>query len=109
MPIGNLRNQWVTYWTMGALRGDGYTAFATPVSVKGRWEEREVLVSEGPDAERLSSNSRLYLAVDLPQGTKVILGKNASPTPPVGARKVIRTVNIPSIDGKKAEKVHYLD
>lgn len=109
MPIGNLRNQDVTYWTQAGLSGDGFHTFNTPVTVKGRWEDREVLINNGELNEVLSSNSRVHLAVDLKQGDFVYLGTSVSATPEATARKVVRVVQIPSVDGRVTERTYYLD
>lgn len=109
MPIGNLRNQDITYWTQSGLGRDGYPSFNSPTTVRGRWEDRVVLVQQEGGGELLSSNSRVYLAVKLSQGDHVYLGTSVSASPISAARKVVRVVEIPSVDGTRSEKVHYLD
>jgi len=108
MPF-NSRNQDVTYWTPNGLSDDGFPAFNTPITVKGRWEDRTVLIASQQGGETLSSNARVFLDIKLPSSTEMILGVSVAATPPDTTRKVIRVVDIPSIDGRKSEKGHFLD
>jgi len=108
MPF-NARNQDVTYWTTSGLASDGYPGYNTPVTVKGRWEDRTVLVKSPTGGDNLSSNARVFLGVELAEGTAILEGVSVDVAPPATARKVIRAVTIPSIDGRNNEKAHYLD
>ena len=108
MPF-NARNQDVTYWTASGLASDGFPTFDTPVSVKARWEDRTVLITSPVGGKQLSSNARVFLGVELAEGTAIIEGVSVAATPPAGARTVIRGVTIPSIDSRTSEKAHYLD
>ena len=108
MPFGS-RKQDVTYWTTNGLANDGYPAYNTPVIVKGRWEDRTVLINQQGGGQSLSSNARVFLNVELSEGSAIYLGTSVDATPPDAARKVIRVVTIPSIDARKSEKGHFLD
>lgn len=109
MPVGRVRNQDITYWSQTGLNSSGYPTYTLPVTVKGRWEDRAVLVQQEGGGELLSSNSRVYLDRVLSQGDYVLRGDHSDSSPTASARKVIRVVEIPSVDGKRSEKVHYLD
>lgn len=109
MAFKSLMNQYVTYWKQTGLNDYGYPTFTNPVTVKGRWEDRVSLVDQQQGGQMLTSNSRVWLDVDLDQGDYVYNGKASSSTPLAAARKIIRGVNIPSIDGLRAERQYYLD
>lgn len=109
MPFGNLRNQDITYWTQSGLDDYGYPSFNAPSTVKGRWEDRVVLVDQEQGGQMVTSNSRVWLQEELSNGDYVYEGTSVAATPPEEARKVIRKVEVPSIDGKRVERQYYLD
>ena len=108
-PRAALRNQNVTYWTTNGLGSDGFPAFNAPVTVRGRWEDKTILVRQESGGEMISSNTRVYLGIKLSQGDFVYEGTSVSATPPADARKVVRVNVTPSISARSSERVHFLD
>lgn len=99
----------ITYWTTNGLNGEGHPAWNAAVTVKGRWEDRLVLIDTEIMGEKLSSNSRAYMPLALEAGDYAYLGTSASASPIGAARRVIRTISIPSVNGRKTEYEVYLD
>jgi hypothetical protein len=108
MPFGN-RPRKVTLWRQNGLGSDGFPAFLPPEELSVRWEDRQVLIKNESGADVLSSNSRVWLGVEVERGDYIFDGVSASLTPESTARKIVRTVNIPAVRGNKVERQAYLD
>lgn len=75
----------VTYWVV--TPGDyGSFTFSTPVTVKGRWEDKSILF-RNPAGEEEVSQAIVYMPLDLSTNDYLYLGESvaADPTTIVGA------------------------
>lgn len=97
----------LTWWDQsGTYTASGDEAYATPVQVKGRWEERcETFLDE--KGEEAVSRAVCYLQEqDVSVGDWLMLGTSstASPVAVSGAYRVRGWAKVPSVDGSKYER-----
>lgn len=91
-------NQIATYWAPGARDGYGQTAFASPVSLTVRWQDKQENFLD-PQGEILISNAVVYPQAELAQEGYLFLGTSAIADPKTvsGAYKIralSQTVNL---------------
>tara|TARA_R110000803_G_scaffold210841_1_gene284319 strand:+ start:35825 stop:36169 length:345 start_codon:yes stop_codon:yes gene_type:complete len=75
----NLRTT-LTYWSPGAPDGFGGTAWAAPVSVKGRWENREEMFIDAKGDE-VKSAATVYVVSDVVLGGYLFNGSSTAADP----------------------------
>lgn len=75
----NLRET-VTYWAPSGVDNTGDPSFASPVSVKAKWEERTELFIDDAGRET-RSKSVVFVDTDLVKGGYLFRGTSTSTTP----------------------------
>lgn len=66
-------NQTAVYWGSPVEDGSGGKTYATPVEIKCRWEDRQIVVSE-EDGKEISSSSQVFTTEDLEEQGYLFLG-----------------------------------
>lgn len=74
--------QTITYWAPGSVDEFGDTTVATPVTMKGKWEERAELFL-GPDGEEKRGNTVVYLDSDVVNGGFLAQGDQTAQADPL--------------------------
>ena len=87
-----------TYWTAGAKDLYGNPTWSSPVTVKCRWEDKQVKTIDFQGNE-IISNSIVYLDVDLTLGDYLYNGISTDSSPPISAKEVRNFSKIPSLKG----------
>lgn len=107
-PHRNLK-QTITYWAPGAPDGYGGLAFATPVQIKGRWEDRVEIYAD-PSGRELSCNAVVYLADSVVNRGYLYNGESsaASPLSVSGAKEIRRFDRTPTLNASYFENKAYL-
>ena len=97
--ITNNLFQDITKWTAGAKDRYGAPTWSAPVTIKGRWEDKQVKTTnfQGND---IISNSIVYVDVDLSFGDYIYLGISTATSPPAAAKEVRNFSKIPSLKNK---------
>jgi hypothetical protein len=100
MPNTLSRNlkQTITHW-VATPDGFGGFAFATPVTQKGRWEDRQIQFRE-PSGNELTSTAIVYLTSDVAVGDYLCLGDQtltADPTTLAAAARIQQFNSIPDL------------
>ena len=72
--------QAVTHWDRGAPDGFGGFAFAAPVKIIARWEERAEIITDDFGNE-FTSNARVFLPIDVKIGNYLFLGISTATDP----------------------------
>jgi hypothetical protein len=93
----------VTYWTKGVNDLYGNPTWSTPITVKGRWEDRQdkAVDFRGND---IVTRSVVYLGIDLGVGVYLYLGTSAELSPPTDARELKGFTKIPSVRATEFER-----
>ena len=104
----NLR-QTATYWASTGHDLFGKQAFATPVTLPVRWEDKVELIRD-KTGEEIASKSRVFLATDIDIDGYLFLGTSvaADPTQVNGAEEVRQLVSTPDLRNLKTLYVAYL-
>lgn len=95
----NLR-QTITKWTAGATDIYGNPTWSSPVTLKGRWEDKQVKTVDFQGNE-IISNAIVYVGEDLLLGDYIYLGTSTASSPPAAAREVRNFSKSPSLDTTK--------
>ena len=100
----NLKSN-ITYWAPGAPTVTGGRSFATPVTLKGRWEERTTLFID-VDGQEKTSRGRIYLDSDVETRGYLFLGVSteADPTIVSGSQLIKDFRKIPNLSGNLFER-----
>ncbi len=96
----------VTYWSRGAPDGFGGFAFSSPVTIKGRWEQRTDLFKD-PQGNEQRSSARVYVDTDVELGGYIFLGISAATNPTaeaVGAREILDFRKTPNLRATQHER-----
>lgn len=96
----------ITYWSRGAPDGFGGFAFSTPVTIKGRWEERTDLFKD-PQGNEQRSSARVYVDTDVELGGYILLGVSAATDPTaetVDAREILDFRKTPNLRATQHER-----
>jgi len=108
MPFNN-RFQDVTIWTQNGLGDDGFPALNAPRVVKARWEDRIAELNTPAVGQTKTSNARVWFDEVFQTGDYMYNGISTDALPPETARRVIRTVTVPSVRADRYERFTYLD
>ena len=94
-----------TWWAKGAPDGFGGFAFATPVALKVRWEERTELATD-EEGNEFVARSRIYLPQDVEVDDYLFLGTStvSDPRTVEGAHRVRDFRKIPDLFNNDAER-----
>jgi len=108
----NKFNHNITYWAVTGSNGFGGFTFATPVLLKGRWEDR-VEQFRNPRDEEEVSQSIAYLDVDVDIGDYLAEGDfvttpTSDPTTLDGASRVRQRLRTTSLRSLEALRKVYL-
>ena len=98
----NILKQTITYWAPATPDGYGNRSFASPVSLKGRYEEKLVLFIDETGREA-RSDAQVLLGQDVLQQGYLYLGLSGAVDPSTvsGAHEIRGFEKIPSIRGTK--------
>lgn len=98
-------NQTITHWAFNGVDSAGDQSFATPVTLTGRWEEKNE-IGIGADGEEFTSNAVLFLPSDIPVNDYVFLGTSvvSDPVTLINAFKVKSFSKIPTMDATDFER-----
>ncbi len=106
-PSAGLKQK-ITYWTPGAPDGFGGTAWGTPVTVNGRWEQRAETFRDERGDEQVS-RSIVWLTEDVSIGDFLFLGASTASDPTLlGAHEVRQFVSTPDLRNVQQERRAYL-
>lgn len=96
----SLLNQSITYWPPGTTDVYGKTTFSSPISIKGRWEDKSELFIDFSGQE-IRSRSVVHVDRDLQLGGYLFLGDSqaADPTTLQNAYEIRAINKIPSVSG----------
>lgn len=97
--------QTATYWSVSSVDSSGDPTFATPVSIKVRWEQRTVVFTN-PTGEERSSTDVVFVKQDMVEGDFLFLGTStaADPTAVLAAKEVQGFSKIPQLVGSEFER-----
>jgi len=101
--------QTVTYW---AVLDDGYggVTVSAPVTIKARWEDKQILF-QSPTGEELTSEAVVYLFSDVGINGLLFLGTSVDLDPignGVDVRPVRQFQKIPSVNARIFERIAFL-
>lgn len=102
-------NDDVTYWAPGTPDGYGGYAYAAPVKLKGRWEDRQDLFLDDRGEER-KAEGVVYVDRDVETEGYLFLGKSSAtdPTTVAGAREVRQYRKLRSLTGRTTVRKAWL-
>ena len=97
--ISSLLYQTLTYWAPLANTGYGKRGYAAPVTIDGRWEDRQELFIDPAGEEKLS-HAKAFANDDVELNGYLYLGTSAAadPTSVDGALEIRQFKKIPSVD-----------
>jgi hypothetical protein len=90
----------ITWWSTSAGDGYGGDQFATPVLIKGRWEDRQEKYIGQLDRREAISQAIVFVDRDVAIGDYICLGNQvaqASPAVVTGAHKIQQFRRIPDL------------
>ena len=100
--------QTATYWSVSGTSSSGDPSFATPVSIKVRWEQRTAVFTR-PNGEEASSSSVVFVKQDMVEGDFLFLGTSVLADPnDVASQKVQGFSKIPELVGNEFERRAFL-
>lgn len=105
MSIGLFaQTQTATYWAVSSLNNSGEPVFASPTTIKVRWEKRAEMFVDGQGNEK-RSNAIVFLSQEVSTQDYLYLGTSteADPRNQSGALEVKETSAIPNFAGSKFE------
>ncbi len=104
----NLRQD-VTYWSPGTNDGFGGRNFGSPVTVKGRWEEKVELFIDSSGNE-VASIAKVYLGIDVENKGYLFLGTStgADPISVSDSREIRSFRKTPNLKGNLFERLALL-
>ena len=96
----------VTYWSPGSNDGFGGVTFGTPVTVKGRWEDKAVLFIDASGNE-VTSIAKIYLGIDVVLKGYLFEGETtaANPNTVSNAREIRSFRRIPNLKATEFERL----
>jgi len=99
MDFSNLLNQTITYWAPSSYDKFGVGTYDDPVTVIGRWEDKQELFID-VNGKEVRSSSIVYLEDDVETGGYLYLGESTETTPidETGAREIRGYAKTPSLD-----------
>ena len=102
-------NQTATHWASDGVDSAGDFSFGSPTSRSVRWEVKSEEFY-GDNGETLTSDSVVYLSVDVGVGDYLFLGTSvvSNPKSVTGAKEVKGFAKIPSVDGAKFQRKAFL-
>lgn len=102
-------NQDITYWPTTGYGGFGSNTFGSPVTIKGRWEEKSELIRDKTGSEVVST-TRVYLNQDIAMDGFLFLGTSvaADPTGLAGAYEIRQLSKIPDLRNLQSVRVAFL-
>ncbi len=106
-PEDNLLEE-ITYWALAGRDAFGAITYDTPIIIKARWEQTEVLFIDTQGQER-RSEAIVYVDRDVVNLGKLFRGKSTVTNPDtIDAREIRSFKNIPLIDNSSAERRAFL-
>ena len=104
MLIKKHLKQTITYWVRETNDGYGRYTFATPATMKGRWNQKSELF-QPPEGQQKVSQAVVWLQNDLSVGDYIYLGTSSEALPysVSGAYEIKGFSKIPSIRGNESE------
>ena len=98
MNIDKFLKQDITWWGSAVPNGSGNFTYATPTTIKGRWEDLHQLFVTVTGEEKVS-DARVFVDRDLIEGEWLYLGVSteANPQDVSGAHRIRRYKKIPSL------------
>lgn len=90
--------QTLTWWARSGNSGYGGITFAAPVTIYGRWEDKQIMFRDRFGDEILS-NAVVYVDRDIEIGDYLIRGINAGTNPAIiaGAFEVKQFIKVPDL------------
>lgn len=95
--------QTLTKWSAGATDVYGNPTWSSPVTVKCRWEDKQIKTLDFQGNE-IISNSVVYVGEDISFGDYVYLGVSTVSSPPAAAKEVRNFSKSPSINASSFER-----
>lgn len=93
-------NETLTYWAPGGNDGFGGTSFASPVSISGRWQNRQVLFRDADGRERVSE-AVVYVSQELATGGYLYRGESTASDPVADAKEIRAKQASPSLGNEQ--------
>lgn len=95
----------VTYWGAPVASGYGGTAYAAPIELKARWEDRNDEIST-PSGDQIITRSTVFVKQDVEVGGYLYLGSSVDADPLVvaGAQMIRAFIKIPDIRSVEYER-----
>jgi len=99
--IDRLFSQTITYWGSPSTSGWGGKTFDTPITLSGRWEDKQELFID-PMGNEVRSLAVVYVDQDVDLGGYLYLGTSTESDPETvsEAREIRSFAKVPSIDGE---------
>ncbi len=101
--------QRATFWESTGVDNSGDPSFATPRTIKVRWEERQTVFTNAA-GEEASAGAVIFVKEDMKAGDFLFLGVSATadPTTVTAAREIQGWSKIPQLAGAAFERVAFL-